>query len=56
MFDVKWSSKPKKKTEVVPCHLGTTISMSKIYLASQRNYEHHFILYALYACEEVLQL
>ena len=29
----------------------------KIYLASQRNYEHHFIqLYALYACEEVLQL
>ena len=29
----------------------------KIYLASQRNHEHHFILlYALYACEEVLQL
>ena len=29
VFDVKWSSRPKKKTEVVPCHLGTTISMSK---------------------------
>ena len=29
----------------------------KIYLASQRNHEHHFILLnALYACEEVLQL
>ena len=29
VFDIKWSSKPKKKTEVVPCHLETTISMSK---------------------------
>ena len=29
VFDVKWSSRPKRKTEVVPCHLGTTISMSK---------------------------
>ena len=29
VFDIKWSSKQKKKTEVVPCHLETTISMSK---------------------------
>ena len=29
VFDIKWSSKPKKKTEVVLCHLETTISMSK---------------------------
>ena len=27
VFDVKWSSKPMKKSEVVPCHLETTISM-----------------------------
>ena len=29
MFDVKWSSKSKKKTEVVPCYLEKTISMRK---------------------------
>ena len=29
VFDIEWSSKPKKKTEVVPCHLETTISMWK---------------------------